>query len=112
MAEDYVHRIGRTGRAGAKGKAISLVCADEAKQLAGIERLIKGVITREMVDGFEPDHRVPSSNSKTQHGEKFVNKPGGNKPTSGRRPRKTGSNSQGQTKSTNSGQRRNTSGNR
>ena len=113
VAEDYVHRIGRTGRAGAKGKAISLVCADEAKQLAGIERLIKGVITREMVDGFEPDHRLPSSNLKTSHGEKFVNKPGGNKPTNGnRRRRKPGSNSQERSTSTNPAQRRNTSGNR
>ena len=43
VAEDYVHRIGRTGRAGHKGKAISLVCADEVKELANIERLIKQI---------------------------------------------------------------------
>jgi ATP-dependent RNA helicase RhlE len=46
VPEDYVHRIGRTGRAGAEGQAISLVSADEFKQLADIERLIKQALTR------------------------------------------------------------------
>jgi ATP-dependent RNA helicase RhlE len=54
VAEDYVHRIGRTGRAGAAGHAISLVCADESKELAGIERLIKQLIPRQQLDGFVP----------------------------------------------------------
>ncbi len=48
--EDYVHRIGRTGRAGASGVAISLVCEDEEKYLAEIEKLIKRVIIKEKVD--------------------------------------------------------------
>ncbi len=61
VAEDYVHRIGRTGRAGAEGEAVSLVSADEIKQLQQIERLIKQNIPREYVDGFEPDHEVPGS---------------------------------------------------
>jgi ATP-dependent RNA helicase RhlE len=61
VAEDYVHRIGRTGRAGAPGKAYSLVSADEIKQLNAIEQLIQRHITREYVDGFEPDHEVPAS---------------------------------------------------
>ena len=60
-SEDYVHRIGRTGRAGASGEAISLVCADEFDVLVGIERLIQKVLPREEVEGFEPDHRVPES---------------------------------------------------
>src|SRR5574344_2799209 len=55
VAEDYVHRIGRTGRAGADGHAISLVAADEGKLLRGIERLIKQELPREIVAGFEPD---------------------------------------------------------
>lgn len=55
IAEDYVHRIGRTGRAGAEGEAISLVCVDEHKYLADIERLIKRKLPRESVPGFEPD---------------------------------------------------------
>ncbi|MFZ1342797.1 DEAD/DEAH box helicase [Thiothrix eikelboomii] len=59
VAEDYVHRIGRTGRAGASGQAISLVCADEAKQLLDIEKLIKRKFQRQQVDGFEPNHTVP-----------------------------------------------------
>ena len=60
-AEDYVHRIGRTGRAGATGEAISLVCADEAPLLAAIETLIKQPLSREEEPGFEPDHRVPAT---------------------------------------------------
>jgi ATP-dependent RNA helicase RhlE len=61
VPEDYVHRIGRTGRAGSTGKAYSLVSADEIKQLNGIEQVIQRHITREYVDGFEPDHEVPAS---------------------------------------------------
>ncbi len=52
---DYVHRIGRTGRAGADGEAISLVCVDEHAFLRDIERLIKRQIPSEVVPGFEPD---------------------------------------------------------
>jgi len=55
IAEDYVHRIGRTGRAGAEGEAISLVCVDEFDYLRGIERLIKRQLPKEVVPGFEPD---------------------------------------------------------
>jgi ATP-dependent RNA helicase RhlE len=61
VAEDYVHRIGRTGRAGEEGQAISLVSADEAKQLFAIERLIKKPLQRVLVDDFEPVHDVPAS---------------------------------------------------
>jgi len=55
VPEDYVHRIGRTGRAGATGEAISLVCVDEDIFLRDIERLIKREIPREVVSGFAPD---------------------------------------------------------
>ncbi|GAB2916414.1 DEAD/DEAH box helicase [Rheinheimera gaetbuli] len=61
VAEDYVHRIGRTGRAGAAGHAISLVCADESKELAGIERLIKQVLPRQLMAGFEPVNSLSES---------------------------------------------------
>ncbi len=61
VPEDYVHRIGRTGRAGAKGQAISLVSADEFKQLSDIEHLIKQLIPRKLIDGFEPIHDLPES---------------------------------------------------
>lgn len=61
VPEDYVHRIGRTGRAGATGEAVSLVSADEFKQLSDIERLIQELLPREVVDGFEPMHSVPES---------------------------------------------------
>jgi ATP-dependent RNA helicase RhlE len=55
VPEDYVHRIGRTGRAGASGEAISLVCVDEEIFLRDIQRLIHKEIAREVVRGFEPD---------------------------------------------------------
>ncbi len=61
VPEDYVHRIGRTGRAGSKGEAVSLVSADEAKQLFDIERLIQNKLERIMVDDFVPDHNLPES---------------------------------------------------
>ena len=61
VAEDYVHRIGRTGRAADSGQAISLVCADEFEYLRNIERLLRQVLRREYVDDFEPNHNVPES---------------------------------------------------
>lgn len=61
VAEDYVHRIGRTGRANAHGLAISLVSADEAGQLHSIEKLIKTKIQRQEIENFEPKHNLPTS---------------------------------------------------
>ncbi|MDO8312668.1 MAG: DEAD/DEAH box helicase [Sideroxyarcus sp.] len=58
VPEDYVHRIGRTGRAGSNGEASSLVCIDEKKMLHDIERLIKRDIPVVQVPGFEPDPRI------------------------------------------------------
>jgi ATP-dependent RNA helicase RhlE len=58
VPEDYVHRIGRTARAGRDGQAISLVCVDENKLLQGIERLLKMKIEKEVVPGYEPDPRI------------------------------------------------------
>src|SRR5208282_2446560 len=55
VPEDYVHRIGRTGRAGATGEAVSLVCVDELQLLKDIEKLIKRPVPQEVIAGFEPD---------------------------------------------------------
>ncbi|MDO9055336.1 MAG: DEAD/DEAH box helicase [Sulfuricurvum sp.] len=58
IAEDYVHRIGRTGRAGCEGEAISLVCVDEADYLRGIEKLINKKLDSSIVEGYEPDPSI------------------------------------------------------
>lgn len=58
VAEDYVHRIGRTGRAGKEGEAMSLVCVDELKLLKDIEKLIKNEIPKTIIEGYEPDPSI------------------------------------------------------
>ncbi|MGH8193737.1 MAG: DEAD/DEAH box helicase [Woeseiaceae bacterium] len=69
VPEDYVHRIGRTARAGRDGHAVSLVCVDEHQYLRDIERLLKCELDREIVPGYEPDPRIkaePIANKSTQ----------------------------------------------
>ena len=88
VPEDYVHRIGRTARAGSSGNAVSLVSADEIKQLSDIERLIKSKIPREDVEGFEPEHALGESRS-------------GHRPTRSAQPRRSSPNNR------NNGQGRN-----
>jgi len=58
VPEDYVHRIGRTGRAGSSGEAMSLVCVDELKLLKGIEHLINSDIPKVTFEGYEPDPSI------------------------------------------------------
>ncbi len=58
VPEDYVHRIGRTGRAGLDGEAISLVCVDEKKLLADIEKLQRCNIEKIIIPGYEPDESI------------------------------------------------------
>lgn len=71
VAEDYVHRIGRTGRAGNTGEAMSLVCGEENKLLQGIERLIKKRIPQIVIPGFEvvdeEETQAPAQQKKTSH---------------------------------------------
>ena len=70
VPEDYVHRIGRTGRAGVEGEALSLVCIDEHKLLVGIERLLKRELEKKTVEGFEPDPSIraePIPNGRQQN---------------------------------------------
>jgi ATP-dependent RNA helicase RhlE len=72
VSEDYVHRIGRTGRAGEKGQAVSLVCIDERKLLADIENLLKRRIDTRVLPGFEVDPSIraepPKRNGGGGHG--------------------------------------------
>jgi ATP-dependent RNA helicase RhlE len=58
VPEDYVHRIGRTGRAGSEGEALSLVCVDEHRLLRDIERVLRSEVRKVVVPGFEPDPNV------------------------------------------------------
>jgi len=58
VPEDYVHRIGRTARAGQEGHAVSLVCVDELKLLRDIERLLESKIEQQIIPGYEPDPRI------------------------------------------------------
>ena len=93
VAEDYVHRIGRTGRAGETGIALSLVSADEVSQLQKIEKLIKKSIPREEIEGFEPEHRLPTKPVKTsgkRPSKKAKAKPGAKKHREGQGKKRQG----------------------
>jgi ATP-dependent RNA helicase RhlE len=64
LPEDYIHRIGRTARAGQEGRAISLVSADEVKMLHAIEKLLKFSLPRKVIEGFEPTQELKIASSK------------------------------------------------
>lgn len=68
ISEDYVHRIGRTGRAGASGEALSLVSADETTFLRDIETLIEMKLPVQIIDGFEPDPNASTAPIKQGQG--------------------------------------------
>ena len=74
VAKDYVHRIGRTGRGGDMGEAITLVSADEFRLLRDIEKLINKKLERVEIEGFEPEHVVPIKDKPNK--KKFHNKKG------------------------------------
>ena len=84
VPEDYVHRIGRTGRAGNEGRAVSLISDDEMPLLIGIERMLKQPLTQDVVAGYEPSFSSDTSNVRS------VGAPG--KPRR-QRPRRSGGSS-------------------
>ncbi len=84
VPEDYVHRIGRTGRAGNTGEALSLVCGEEKKLLADIERLIKTAIPKVIVPGFEPSAEDEQAKPETRRQQPQQRR---HNPASPRRPR-------------------------
>jgi len=91
VAEDYVHRIGRTGRNGSQGEAVSLVGQDDAKYLRAIVRLLKQDMEIRDVPGFEPQVPIRWGNSapgkaEQPGGQRPPRKPQGNKPVHARRP--------------------------
>ncbi|MDH4944146.1 DEAD/DEAH box helicase [Sulfurimonas sp. C5] len=93
VSEDYVHRIGRTGRAGNEGEAISLVCVDEDEFLRNIEKLIKKDIPKVWLKGFKPDPSIKAEpinmggGRGSRGGSKNNSKPRQNKPRSNSRNR-------------------------
>ncbi|HSC79797.1 MAG TPA: DEAD/DEAH box helicase [Chitinolyticbacter sp.] len=100
VSEDYVHRIGRTGRAGAEGEAISLVCVDEFKLLSDIEKLIKRELPRVTLESFEPDLTVkpePIQNGRNGGGQRQ----GRGQPRQGGQPRQQGQARQGEPRQSN-----------
>jgi ATP-dependent RNA helicase RhlE len=84
VPEDYVHRIGRTARAGEDGQAISLVCIDESKQLRAIEKLLNTSLRQQVIAGYEVDPRIKPSPPEPRNGGQ--NRPRNNAP----RRRQTG----------------------
>ncbi|AFZ26503.1 DNA/RNA helicase, superfamily II [Cylindrospermum stagnale PCC 7417] len=100
VPEDYVHRIGRTGRAGAEGEAVSLVCVDEYPLLADIEKLIEQRLPREVVAGFKlnpdikPDamgYAPPKANANGRDGSERRLSSDGLRPAKGERKQKSAS---------------------
>ena len=85
VPEDYVHRIGRTGRAGHEGQAISLVCVDEHKLLRDIERLLKRQIPKIILEGYEPDPNIQAE--PIQNGRNHKGRPSNQRQGRGRRGR-------------------------
>ena len=84
VPEDYVHRIGRTGRAGSEGEAISLVCIDEHEYLANIEKLIKNDIQKVWLKDFKPDPSIKAEpinqgGNRGPRGQRPSSKPEGGK---------------------------------
>jgi len=96
VPEDYVHRIGRTGRAGNEGQAVSLVCVDEHKLLSDIERLLKRDLSKIIIPGYEPDPSIRAQpllqrrsagakpGARNKPGQRRSNKSGGNKNAAGK----------------------------
>ncbi len=100
VPEDYLHRVGRTARAGQEGEAISLVCVDEHNLLRDIERLLKCEIDKEIIPGYEPDSRIKAEPVKR----------GGSQRPAGRSGIRSGNKARAKTAKKGGGQRKRTSG--
>ncbi len=88
VPEDYVHRIGRTGRAGAQGQAWSLVAADEVDALRRIEKMLGRVLKRTEVPGFAPEHALPTGRAPAPKAQQRRRRGGPGRKPSGRHQRR------------------------
>jgi ATP-dependent RNA helicase RhlE len=104
VSEDYVHRIGRTARAGHDGTAISLVCVDELKLLKDIEKLLNREIKKEFIDGYAVDKSIraepinkgkPARSGAPRRGKPSGPKPSGPRPSGARNKSRPGKNARG-----------------
>jgi ATP-dependent RNA helicase RhlE len=90
VPEDYVHRIGRTGRAGNEGQAVSLVCVDEHKLLSDIERLLKRDLSKIVIPGYEPNPAIRAEPIQARRGA--GGKPGARNSSGQQRGKRPGGN--------------------
>jgi len=103
VPEDYVHRIGRTGRAGAKGEALSLVCIEEMEYVREIEKLLKQKLATEVIEGYEPKNNDEPGKANSKKPAQKNHSP---------RNRKSGENKAGRSRNDNRSSRRDSSKNR
>ncbi len=100
VPEDYVHRIGRTGRAGAKGEALSLVCIEEMEYVREIEKLLKQKLSTEVIEGYEPKNNDEPGKANSKKSKQKNHSP---------RNRKQGENKAGRSRNDNRASRRDSS---
>ncbi|WP_375238047.1 DEAD/DEAH box helicase [Aurantibacter sp.] len=102
VPEDYVHRIGRTGRAGAKGEAISLVCSEEMDYKKAIEKVLNQRLETAVISGYEPTDTAPPKKAASQKNKKKYSDNNGNRSAKPKRQRPSNKDQGGR----NSGNRR------
>jgi len=112
IAEDYVHRIGRTGRAGREGEAVSLVCVDEHEYLKGIEKLINKEIEKVDIEGFDVDRSIKAEPITQGRGGRGGSRGGSNNKGNSSRNNRNGNDNRNSKSATRNNSRNNSNGSR